>query len=420
METFEIATLGCKVNQCESQLLLEQLNALGLREAAPGESADICIVNTCAVTATAQSKSLKALRRFRRENAGARVVAIGCGVSASPQRYSQADLLVRQEEKEAAVSKVLGREAGVDTVSAFSGHVRAFLKAQDGCDSFCTYCIVPYLRGRPRSRRWEEIEREARALARGSYNELVLAGTHLGLYGKDLGGGEDLTTVVERLLELGLFPRLRLSGVEVNEVTQRLIELIAQENALCPHLHIPLQSGSAEVLREMGRAYTPSEYLRVVERIRDSEPLCAITTDVIAGFPTEEPRHFEETLELCARAGFSRMHIFPYSRRSPTAAAKKWKSGAVRDKSLRAKELRALGAQLATEFAGRFTGETVRVLAESRKGRNMVEGYTDHYLRAEVEGPHVPVGALVEGTATSSRAGVLSVRASEIVCGSSE
>ncbi len=417
MQAFRIVTLGCKVNQCESQLLREQLVSLGLHEAAAGERADLCIVNTCAVTATAQGKSARALRKLQREHPKARTAAIGCGVSMCAQAYPQADVLVRQEEKSQAARRILGRDSTVKTVSAFSGHARAFLKIQDGCDSFCSYCIVPYLRGKPHSKPPALIKREARALAGNGYKELVLAGTHLGLYGRDLGAGADLAGVVEKLLEAGLFPRVRLSGVEVTEVSDKLIELAAADNALCSHLHIPLQSGSAQVLSDMGRSYTPAEFLAVVERLRARAPQVSITTDVIVGFPTEEEHHFEETLELCRRAAFARMHVFPYSRREGTAAARKWKSGAVKDVSRRSKTLRALATELADSYAMQFAGKPVRVLVESHASGKPAQGYTEHYLRAQVHHVRAAVGELVEGTALSSREGVLSVEGSRVSCG---
>jgi threonylcarbamoyladenosine tRNA methylthiotransferase MtaB len=409
MQTFTIITLGCKVNQCESQLLREQLASLGLREAAPGEPADLGIVNTCAVTATAQGKSVRALRKLRREHPRARVAAVGCGVSASPERYSEADIALPQDEKHLTVRKILGRDSAIGTTSGFQGHARAFMKIQDGCDSFCSYCIVPHLRGGPRSRPLEEIRREAGAIAANGYRELVLTGIHLGLYGRDLGDGVNLVSVVEMLLKADLFPRLRLSGVEVHEVTDRLIELVTGENALCAHLHIPLQSGSAKVLRDMKRSYTPDEYLGLIEKARKSQPQISVTTDVIVGFPTETATHFEETLEVCRKAGFSRMHVFPYSRREGTTAAKKWKSGAVADISARAKTLRALAAELAGAYARQFAGESVRVLVESHIGGPAAEGYTDHYLRAGVCGTRVPPGELVQGIVTAVRGSSLKV-----------
>jgi threonylcarbamoyladenosine tRNA methylthiotransferase MtaB len=411
VRTFLIVTLGCKVNQCESQLLREQLVALGLAPAQEGDTADLCIVNTCAVTATAQGKSVRAMRKLVREHPGARVAAMGCGVNASPERYSAAEMLIRQEDKERAAQILTGCESPLGTTSAFAGHSRAFLKIQDGCDSFCSYCIVPYLRGKPRSKRPDIIEREARAIARSGYRELVLAGIHLGHYGRDLGGGICLADVVEVILEADLFPRLRLSGVEVNEVDERLMKLVAGENALCPHLHIPLQSGSAEVLADMGRKYTPEQYLEVVEKVRDAAPRVSITTDVIAGFPTEEPRHFQQTIDTCRKAGFSRMHVFPYSRRKGTAAAKKWNTADTGESKRRSQVLREVAGELARSYAEQFVGENVRILVESRISTGSAEGYTDHYIKGRMEGAGLEPGQLVEGRVSASRAGVLSIEA---------
>lgn len=420
MHTFRIATLGCKVNQCESQLLREQLLSLGMREVSPEESPDLCIVNTCAVTATAVGKSVRAVRRAKRECPDSLVAAIGCGVSESAQRYSEADVLVPQGRKQDAVELILGKKSSLEGTSALHGHARAFLKIQDGCDSFCTYCIVPYLRSKPVSKPIKMIEREAADIAGNGYRELVLAGIHLGSYGGDLGDGSDLVTVVERLLEAGYFPRLRLSGVEANEVDDRLIKLLAQDNALCPHLHIPLQSGSARVLRDMGRPYTPESYIEVVNRVRESVPNVSITTDLIAGFPTEDDSDFIATRELCRKALFSRIHAFPYSRREGTYAARRWKSLPAAILSSRSRELRILGEELADSFARLFEGERVRVVAESRGNGMLVEGCTDHYVRARVHGAQTQQGEIVEGVVTSVTAGVLEARVPETTCGRNE
>jgi threonylcarbamoyladenosine tRNA methylthiotransferase MtaB len=417
MQTFKIITLGCKVNQCESQLLREQLESLGLREAATDVDCDLCIVNTCAVTATAQGKSVRAMRGLRKKYPDARIAAVGCGVSAQRDRYTEADVLVSQDCKQDAVRRILGRDNSIKTTSAFHGHSRAFLKIQDGCDSYCSYCIVPHLRGKPRSKPLDEIMLEARDIAANGYKELVLAGIHLGFYGKDTDGESGLVDVVEMLLEEGLFPRLRLSGVEVSEVSDRLIELIAADNALCPHLHMPLQSGSAGVLKDMGRPYTPSQYMKTVEKSREADSRIAITTDVIVGFPTESEDDFAATVEVCRGAGFSRIHVFPYSRREGTTAAARWKSGGAQKKSQRAQALRALGEELAGRYARSFEGTTVRVLAESKSRGGEVEGYTDHYIRARVRGASVKPGQLVEGFAVSSSSGVLMVEASKATCG---
>jgi threonylcarbamoyladenosine tRNA methylthiotransferase MtaB len=409
MQKFIIVTLGCKVNQCESQLLREQLVSLGLCEAAQGEAADLCIVNTCAVTDTAQSKSVKALRRLRKEHPHARISAVGCGISASAERYEEADIVLRQDEKEQAVQNILDYASDIETTSGFWGHARAFIKIQDGCDSFCSYCIVPFLRGKPRSKSLEQIEYEACTIAANGYRELVLAGIHLGLYGRDLGEGINLASVVEMLLEADLFPRLRLSGVEAGEVSGELIMLLAGDNALCPHLHIPLQSGSEKVLRDMNRSYTPAEYLDVIAKIRESQPHTSVTTDVIAGFPSETEADFKETIEVCRRAGFSRMHVFPYSRRNGTGAAEKWKSDAVGNISERSKTLRVLGSELADSYARQFTGHTVRILVESQDN-GYTEGYTDHYLRARISGKEGEPGELIERVVASNSGGILSVQ----------
>jgi len=414
---FKLFTLGCKVNQCETQLLRERLEAAGLRESEPGKTASLCIVNTCAVTSVAQGKSARALRKMKKENPGAIMVAIGCGVSAAPERFDEADMVIEQKDKDGAVERILGVSNTLLVTSRFEGHARAFLKIQDGCDSFCSYCIVPYLRGEPRSKTLELILEEARNIAGKGYGELVLTGIHLGIYGRDIGTCPSLAGVVRRLLDENLFPRIRLSGVECTEVTDELISLITSDNALCPHLHIALQSGSAKVLGDMNRGYSPGDYIAVIRKIREKAPMTAITTDIITGFPAESEADFTETLDICEKVEFSRIHVFPYSRRGGTAAAQRWKSGSGRQASIRASRLREKARELAEIYARQFVGEKVRVLVESKSRGRSVEGYTDHYVRARIDNFVVDAGTLVEGIASGVSEGLLVLDKENITIG---
>ncbi|MBM4050989.1 MAG: tRNA (N(6)-L-threonylcarbamoyladenosine(37)-C(2))-methylthiotransferase MtaB, partial [Planctomycetes bacterium] len=365
MKTCIFITLGCKVNQYETQALREALRGRGYVEAAPGQRADVCVINTCTVTQTSDDKCRQAIRRAIREHPGATVVVTGCYAEAEPEalrRIEGVAVVVPQHDKGRLADIVEGlpqrsrrqttqhegheaheekhedhevgpsalmslpvlrglRVSGELSISGFEGHTRAFLKIQDGCDARCSYCIVPLVRGPVRSRPLEAIQREAERLAANGYREIVLTGIHLGAYGRDTGGRPGLCDVIEGLLDVPGLERIRLSSIEVNEFTDRLLALAVGSSKLCPHFHFPLQSGDDEILRAMNRTYTAAEYLSVLDRARARIERPSFTTDVMVGFPGEGERHFQNTLDVCRRAGFSRMHIFPFSPRPGTPAA---------------------------------------------------------------------------------------------------
>jgi threonylcarbamoyladenosine tRNA methylthiotransferase MtaB len=429
--TYRLAGLGCKVNQYEAQLIAERLESAGLASAAPGEPADLCLVNTCAVTAAAAAKSLKLLRQLARANRGARVVAAGCLVShlgrEEALRRSGAHLALTQEEKLGPEAAALaGLEKGVrekrcqtpfvrstlkgrpgkrcltpflpagpfrqkvpDTffrggISRFDGHARAFLKVQDGCAAGCAYCVVPALRGRPRSRALAEVAAEARRLAAAGHREMVLSGVHLGWWGRDLAGRTELADLVEAVLAAAPRARVRLSSLEATELSGRLLALAAGEPRLCPHFHLPLQSGSDAVLKAMRRRYSAAEFLAAAERARARLERPAITTDVMVGFPGESPADFAATLEVCRRAGFSRLHVFPFSPRRGTPAAELPGRVEPAEARRRARELIALGRELAAAFAAGCVGGTEEVLAEEAGRAGCLAGYSSRYLRTGV------------------------------------
>ena len=396
--TCTLITFGCKVNQYESQALREMLLAAGWREAAAasGTPCDVAVVNTCTVTAAARRKSLRAVRKAEAR----RVVVTGCLAETEPELFAaMGDRVIVLPKAHAAqiVRRLCGDASAPRTangatppsvfdlrIAGFEGHSRAFLKVQDGCDAGCAYCIVPRARGRPVSRPRDEVRREAERLAASGFREIVLCGVHLGAYGRDLSAAASLEDLVEDLLSLAGVQRLRLSSIEVNEVSDRLIALMASAPALCPHLHVPLQSGDDAVLRAMGRRYTVEEFLRVLERVQERVACPSFTTDVMVGFPGESRGAFENTLRACRRAGFSRIHVFPFSARPGTPAARRGGRVPSAEVRTREREVQALARDLAGEYKQRFVGSVVHPLVEHRRdaATGLLCGYTERYVRA--------------------------------------
>ncbi len=424
-----IVNLGCKVNRVEADGFEAVLAACGSAPA-PEAEADLIVVNTCTVTAEADKKARKAVRQALRANGHARVMATGCAaalqasffealdgrVSAVPKGAMEAAL--RQAAAEAASAGggegVLAQAAASAPVAddvrpaadagpsvapaAASSRTRVGIKVQDGCDNACTYCIVHVARGRAVSRPADEVVAEAQAAAARGVRELVLTGINLGSYHSD---GAGLAALLERLLdatadlvELGGAPcRFRVSSVEPADVDDRLVEVLAAaEGRICRHLHLPLQSGSDEVLRQMARPYSASDYLRLVERLRERVPAIALATDVIVGFPGESEADFQATCDLARACGFMNMHVFPYSRRDGTPAAARPDQVPPQVKADRARRLRALASELRQADWARRAG-TVELALVEEQGRAMTEAYY------EVTAPDsAPVGALVSLT----------------------
>ena len=401
--SFHIISLGCKVNQYEGQAIRERLVCLGYAETPLGQCPEVVIVNTCTVTARADEKCRKAVRRARRASPGAKVIVTGCAAVTSPETYEampEVDLVLTKAQMPHAASALAGwapREGDIFDlrISAFARHTRAFLKIQDGCDAFCSYCIVPYARGAPRSRPLAEVREEAHRLVDHGHREIVLTGIHLGLYGRDLGG-PDLCDAVRAVLSVRGVARLRLSSIEGPEVPDRLLDLLADDPRLCPHLHLPLQSGDDGVLAAMNRRYTADEFLAVVEAARRRLSRPAVTTDVMAGFPGETDEQFANTLRVCREAGFSRMHVFRYSPRPGTPAAER---APVPVRAAREREAQALALadELGLAYRRRFVGEEVMALVETRRDRktgNLI-GLTPRYVSVRFPGPDALMGRFV-------------------------
>ncbi len=404
-------TLGCKVNQYETEAIRGRLLARGFVEVPWKAPADVYVINTCTVTEGGDQASLKLVRRVRRQNPQATVVVAGCyvdalrkGVEGTPQVLG-ADLLVANHEK-AALPELLERHLGGEavsgapawagwrangaidhlTVSQFRDHTRATLKVQDGCDLFCTFCIIPWVRGKPVSKPIDVVVREARTLAANGYREVVLTGIHLGAYGRDLGTG--LVALVERLGEVEGLERIRLSSLEADELGEREIDAFPSHPRVCAHFHVPLQSGDDGVLERMNRRYASGEFLAKVARMRERVPRLSVTTDVIVGFPGETDEAFGNTLRVCREAAFSKIHVFPYSDRTGTPAARMADKVEKRVLRSRCRALATLGRELGLAYRAPFVGEVVRPLVELRRDRatGLLVGLTERYLRVRFEG----------------------------------
>lgn len=399
MPAFVVRAIGCKVNQYETQRLVEQLEALGWRRCTNGDSADLCIVNTCTVTEEADAKCRQALRRLRREHPGAVVVAAGCyserdrsGLEAMPE----VDRVLGSAEKERLV-EVLGLSNGdapcaSSGISRFAGHARAFVKVQDGCDQFCSYCIVPYVRGRSRSRPMPDILDEAQRLVENGYPEIVLTGVHLGGYDD---AGRRLPELVQAFDSIEGLLRLRLSSIDPKDVTAGLVEAVASSRVACPHLHVSLQSGSTSVLERMNRGYTRDDYLAMVERATSTIADLVLSTDLMVGFPGETDDEFAESLDVVKRVGFGKVHVFPFSPRPGTAAAAMTDHVPHDVVKARLARVADVAQAAAVRCRERFIGRTVDVLVEgrTRDGRHW-HGFTPSYLKTLFALDNAPVGGV--------------------------
>jgi threonylcarbamoyladenosine tRNA methylthiotransferase MtaB len=403
-----ITTLGCKVNAYDSASIGERLRAAGCELVPLDAPADVVIVNSCTVTDAADAESRQLARRARRQNPAARVILTGCYAQTKPDeaaRERAIDHVVGLNRLDAlveAVTAVVPRIGRVDVgdvrkaprvatfgARSFPGQTRAFLKVQEGCDLFCTFCIVPMARGRSRSLSPREVLDEVRALADAGFEEVVLTGIHLGGYGEDLEPRVDLVWLLAALVEQDVMPRIRLSSIDPHEIGEGLVRLMAASETVCPHLHVPLQAADDDVLRRMRRRYDTALAAERLAMVRELLPDAAIGTDVIAGFPGEDDAAFERTLAFVADSPITYAHVFPYSVRTGTTAAKldgHLPPAVVRE---RAGRLRALTAAKRTAFAAGFDGAPAEVLVETTRDRRSgrLRGYTRNYLRVELDGP---------------------------------
>ena len=425
MRTVAFHTLGCKVNQYDSQAMLELFEQAGYQPREFADAADVYVVNTCTVTGTGDKKSLNAVRRALRQNPAAEVVIAGCLaqrdgekllstgarlVIGNARRGEVVKLLeeaVEKGERVAAVTDILRTPYEPLSISTHEGHTRAVLKIQEGCDRYCTYCIIPYVRGGIRSRKPEDIRREACRLAQAGFGELVLTGIHLTSYGRDLEGKTLLDAV--RACDVDGVRRIRLGSLEPVIVTEEFADALQRETKVCPQFHLALQSGSDAVLKRMRRRYTTGEFRRACALLRHSFPDCAITTDVITGFPGETEEEFAETMAFCRDIGFARMHVFPYSARQGTPAAQMPGQVPRAVREVRARRLIALGNETARAYREAQTGKTVEVLIEEMDEAGLRHGYTAQYIPCAADGgkPGEIVRVRVTGVAEDGLTGVV-------------
>lgn len=409
-----LTTLGCKVNQFESAAFLSSLAERGVEVVAFGEPAEVYIVNTCAVTARAAQESRQLIRRALRTNPSARLVVTGCYAQIAAQEIldivDQPLCIVGNGFKDKLVEIALndnhcdlemfmsdiGRRKEICPLTAhrFTGRTRAYLKVQDGCNSFCSYCIVPFSRGRSRSLAPEQTVEQARIFATEGYREAVITGIHTGTYGHDFTPPTDLVVLLRRLVvECPL--RYRISSLDPGEITPELLELLAGEPLIMPHLHIPLQSGDDAILARMNRRYTAAAFGELIGRIRRRLPDAAIGVDVMVGFPGEDEAAFRNTYELLAGLPVSYLHIFPYSKRPGTVAARLEGQIAKEIKEARVAELRELDLRKRREFYAAQLGRVWPVLVErARRGKPM-NGYTDNYVPVHFAAPATVANTVV-------------------------
>jgi threonylcarbamoyladenosine tRNA methylthiotransferase MtaB len=404
--TCRLVTLGCKVNQYETQLVKETLLRNGFREAGEDEGADLCVVNTCTVTETGDSKSRQLIRRLARRNPGGRTIVMGCYATRDPGAVAALPNVAEVVTDKRELPDVFDRLGLTDLptgISHFDGRHRAYVKVQDGCILKCTYCIIPSVRPGLRSRPPEDIEDEIRRLIDNGHKEIVLAGIHVGHYGVEATRGRSgrppfrLWHLFERLDRIPGDWRMRLSSIEAVEINDDFISAAASCEHLCPQFHPSLQSGSEPVLRRMRRRYTMAKFLDKLDRMRERLPDPAFTTDVIVGFPGETEEEFDETIEASRAAGFMKIHIFPFSARRGTPAATFRNQVLPEVRKARCDRLADVERELATAFYDRYIGDLLEVLVEQPVAGQpgWYEGTDRRYIPVRLRADESEVGQFV-------------------------
>ena len=397
MRTIAVHTLGCKVNQYDSEAMLECFERAGYAAVEFSGDADVYLINTCTVTGTGDNKSMKLIRRVHREHPQSDIIVAGClaqrdaahvllegvrlviGVQKRQQVVQLYEQAVAEGRSLNAVEELKDIPFEQLFISRHEGRTRATMKIQEGCDRYCAYCIIPSVRGPVRSMPVCEVRREAERLAEAGYRELVVTGIHLGSFGR--GTEETLIDAIRAVHDVPGVRRVRLGSIEPVTVTEEFAHAVANMPGVCQQFHLSMQSGSAGVLKRMRRRYTPEAYMEAVERIRAVMPDAAITTDVIAGFPGETQAEHEETLAFVERVGFARIHVFPYSRRSGTIADKMPDQVPEAEKHRRAQELIELGNRLEERYVQSMEGSVREVLFEREGPDGLCEGDTGEYVR---------------------------------------
>lgn len=391
-------TLGCKVNQAESEYMAELLQKAGFEIVNPNDEADYYIVNSCTVTATADQKTRQSVRRFKRKHPNSTVILTGCMPQAFPkdaEKLEQADIVLGNKNdndildlinKHAAQKNRIirlsehqnGEKFAPCSVRAFGGRVRAFVKIEDGCDRFCSYCIIPKSRGRVRSKPLEDLKQEVTDLAANGIKEVVLVGINLSAYGK--GTDFNIADAVETCAGVDGISRIRLGSLEPDHITDSIISRLSTVHKFCPQFHISLQSGCNKTLKNMNRHYTAEEYEELCNKLRASFKNCSLTTDVMVGFHEETEQDFEESLAFVKRISFEKVHVFPYSERTGTAASKRGDSVSKQEKDRRASVMIAETEKIRQNYLESQIGRKVRLLVEGRANSEYLRGYTKNYL----------------------------------------
>ena len=410
---FYIHTLGCKVNQYESQAMREALERAGFKECLSKDIADIYIINTCTVTENADRQSRHSIGSFHRTNPKAKIIVTGCYVENDAQDISFLPgiaHIIKNGEK-SRIAEILNdtqppiastRYANSDTpfiITGFKNHTKAFVKIQDGCENFCSYCKVPFVRGNLRSRRIKDITDEVTTLVANGFKEIVLTGICLGAWGKELFpdelaksigfNGADLVDVLKTLDRIPGDFRIRLSSIEPKYVTNELIEFMANNRKMCRHLHIPLQSGDDDILKRMNRPYTSNDYKKLVDKITSRMNDIAVTTDVLIGFPGESEVNFKNTMRFIKEVMPSRTHLFTFSKRKGTVAYNMPDEVNAETLKKRYNELKAVTFSTSYIYRNKFLGKDLDVLVETKRDRHsgFLVGYSDNYIRVLFEGP---------------------------------
>ncbi|HCN58821.1 threonylcarbamoyladenosine tRNA methylthiotransferase MtaB [Exiguobacterium sp. PvP048] len=416
MATVAFQTLGCKVNHYETEAVWQLFKDAGYGRVDFADHADVYVVNTCTVTNTGDKKSRQVIRRAIRQNPDSVICVTGCYAQTSPAEIMAipgVDVVVGTQDRHKmigyieqfreermpinAVGNIMKAKVYEELdVPAFTDRTRASLKIQEGCNNFCTFCIIPWARGLMRSRQPEDVLKQAQQLVDAGYKEIVLTGIHTGGYGEDLKD-YNLAKLLKALESVTGLERLRISSIEASQITDEVLDVLKDSPIVVRHLHVPIQSGSDTVLRRMRRKYTMAEFGERITRLKEVLPDCAITSDVIVGFPGETEEEFMETFNFINDHKFSELHVFPYSKRTGTPAAMMDDQVDEQVKEQRVARLIALSDQLAKEYASKYEGELLEIIPEefSEEAGGRLVGYTDNYLRVAIEGDESLIGQLV-------------------------
>lgn len=398
MRSVGVLTLGCKVNTYESEYVINLLKNNNYEIRSFNDPCDVYIINTCTVTNTSDIKSKKMIRKAISNNPEACIVAMGCFIEANKDYNIEGlDIVIGNKDKNKIVELLDEYFSKKETIKRlyskipqefedmyiedFPGRTRAFVKIQDGCENFCSYCIIPFVRGKCRSKDFDKVLEEVKTLVRNGYKEIVLTGIHTGNYGVDLN--TNFASLLKELIRIEDLKRLRISSIEITELTDEVLDIIKESNIIVDHLHIPLQSGSNTILKLMNRKYDLDYFYKKLEKIRSIRKDIAITTDIIVGFPMEDDELFNETLKTAKELAFAKIHVFPYSERKGTKSATFDNKVEPSIKKMRARELLKLSKELEIAYANKFIGKELEVLTEEVKDGNTY-GHTSNYLHVKI------------------------------------